>query len=139
MKRKLSILKICLIIFIATFCLMKGSYAEELAVSYYLQEGASYLKNEKKEEAIQSFTKALMLDPSSEEAEKNLRELGVSDASIALIKEHNLQTDNLSNQIDADQAQMGRLEKEKSALQEESKALQAQNQQLQEQKKRHAP
>ena len=83
--------KITLIFFISSFVLLKGSYAQ--TAKEFFDQGDQYSKQEKYDEAIQAYTKAIELNPKYPEAYfkrainfglKHNYELTISDYSKAI-------------------------------------------------------
>lgn len=126
---------------ISSFILSPAASAQEGAKetqdpssAFLLDLGEKAYSKGRTQEAIGEFSKALMMDPTNEQAKKRLKDLGVKEEALLAIHPQSVSLADLSEQINVNEGQIQQLQEEKNYLGEELKKLQEENNRLAQEK-----
>lgn len=128
LKIKICFLILCLSIPSAIFAQEEAiPISQDSASAYLVTLGQRAQQKGRIQEAIREFSKALMLDPTNQQAQKRLQELGVSQDMLSARTTNPAE---LSNQIKVNQEQINQLIQEKIFLEQELTNLKVENNRL---------
>ncbi|GEM_PF-3322999 len=102
--------------------------------AFLLEIGERAYAKGRMQEAIGEFSKALMMDPTNEQAKKRLKDLGVKEEALLAINPQSVSLADLSEQINVNEGQIQQLQEEKNQLTEEFQKLQIENSRLAQEK-----
>lgn len=118
----------CLIVTVAALGTVQAS--ENTGSDFLIEIGNNEKANGNLKGAIHEWSKALMLDPTNEEAKRNLREAGLEEGLYSGAETHHSRIADMSKKLDEYKYKVAKLEKQKEAMEVKLGLIELENRNL---------